>query len=147
MLFSLLDVSTAEQISKVLIHATAPAFLLSAVASFIALLISRMNGIMDRIRTINAIQSTDTTRLHLKADLPRLKLRAKLLHRSIYFATASAILTTVLIAASFVVAIFQGKHEYGAALLFILTLSLFGISLWNFAREIRISLTEFDHIY
>jgi Protein of unknown function (DUF2721) len=51
----------------------APAFLIGAVAGLIAVLVGRMNGIIDRIRMVNGIAADDEARAHLKADLPRLK--------------------------------------------------------------------------
>jgi hypothetical protein len=45
-----------------------------------------MNGIIDRIRTVNGIAADDEVRAHLKSDLPRLKRRAKLINDAIYFA-------------------------------------------------------------
>ena len=38
------------QLSQVIAQATAPSFLLGAVSGFVAVLIGRMNGVLDRIR-------------------------------------------------------------------------------------------------
>ena len=72
-----LDAVPPDQLSQVIAHATAPSFLLGAVSGFVAVLMGRMNGIIDRIRTVNAIPEDDQARAYLKADLPRLKRRAK----------------------------------------------------------------------
>ncbi len=98
------DTPTVEQLSQVMIHATAPAFILGALASFISLIIGRMNGIIERSRMIGAIPDTDTHRRHLKEDLPRLRRRSYLLHRAIHFAVGSAIVTTLLICLAFATA-------------------------------------------
>jgi hypothetical protein len=58
-----------DQLSQVTSQATAPAFLLGGVSGFAATLITRMNGIIDRIRSLNAIADDDPTQAHLKADL------------------------------------------------------------------------------
>jgi Protein of unknown function (DUF2721) len=58
-------------LSEVISHSTAPAFLLGAVSGFVAVLMGRMNGVIDRIRSINAIPDTDPDRSHLRSDLPR----------------------------------------------------------------------------
>src|SRR5262245_19345674 len=71
------DASLAH-LSQVISHATAPTFLLGAVAAFIAVLVGRMNNIIERSRAINAIPDKDPIRGHLKADLPRLRRRARL---------------------------------------------------------------------
>jgi hypothetical protein len=40
---------------------------------------------------------------------------------------------------------FQLAHERGVAILFIVSLTAFTVSLVDFAREVRIALSEFDH--
>jgi hypothetical protein len=42
-------------------------------------------------------------------------------------------------------AFFQIQHERGVAVLFIVALGAFVVSLIDFAREVRIALTQFDH--
>jgi len=134
-----------DQLSNVISHVMAPAFLIGAVAGLIAVLMGRMNGIIDRIRMVNGIAGDDEARAHLKSDLPRLKRRAKLMNDAIYLAVASALCTTVLVIVAFVTAFFAFRHEPGVALMFILALGLLGASLLTLAREVRIALTEFDH--
>jgi Protein of unknown function (DUF2721) len=134
-----------DQLSNVIAHVMAPAFLIGAVAGFVAVLVGRMNGIIDRIRTVNGIAADDEARAHLKSDLPRLKRRAKLMNDAIFFAVASALCTTVLVILAFVSAFLGFRHEPGVAGMFVLALGLFGASLLTLAREVRIALTEFDH--
>lgn len=134
-----------DQLSNVISHVMAPAFLIGAVAGFVAVLMGRMNGIIDRIRTVNGIAADDKTRAHLKSDLPRLKLRAKLINDAIYFAVGSALCTTVLVILAFLTVLFGLRHELGVAVMFIVALGLFGASLLTLAREVRIALNEFDH--
>ena len=99
---------TLSQISTVMVHATAPAFLLGATGSFIGLLASRLNVIIDRSRSIHGIRDQENERIELKADIPRLKARAALLQRAISMAVASAICTTLLIVWGFCAA-FRGS--------------------------------------
>lgn len=70
------DTPSISQLAHVISQATAPAFLLGALAAFIALLINRMNRIVDRTAILNAIPDHDTARSRLKPDLPRLRRRA-----------------------------------------------------------------------
>lgn len=133
------------QLSQVIAQATAPSFLLGAVSGFVAVLIGRLNGVLERIRTINAIPDDDAVRQYLKADLPRLIRRAKLLNHAVYMAVGSALATTLLVIVAFVSALLQFRHEPGAAVMFILALSLMALSLLALAREVRIALTEYDH--
>jgi hypothetical protein len=140
-----LETPTVSQISLVMVHATAPAFLLGATGSFVALLAARFNVIIDRSRAIHGIKDQDHERLALKADIPRLKARARLLQRAIAFGVASSICTTLLIAWSFGAAFIGFNHEAGAAALFVLSLFLFAVALMILAREVRMGLNELDH--
>jgi hypothetical protein len=137
--------ATTERLSQVIAHSMAPAFLLGAVAGFVALLMGRMNGIIDRMRTINAIPDHDTARAYLRSDLARLERRAKLVNKAIYFAVGSAISTTLLLMTAFVAAFFGLRHELGAGALFLMALALMCAALVTLAREVRIALSEFDH--
>ena len=134
-----------DRLSNVISHVMAPAFLIGAVAGFVAVLMGLMNGIIERIRAVNGIADNDEVRAHLKSDLPRLKRRAKLINDAIYFAVGSALCTTVLVILAFVTAFFGFRHELGAAVMFIVALGLLGASLLTLAREVRIALNEFDH--
>jgi hypothetical protein len=134
-----------DQLAHVIAQATAPSFLLGAVSGFVAVLMGRMNGIIDRIRVVNAIADDDPTRAHLKADLPRLKRRAKLMNDAIYLAVGSAICTTLLLIVAFATAYLGLRHEPGAALMFVLALALMCAALVTLAREVRIALTDYEH--
>jgi hypothetical protein len=129
----------------VIAQAIAPAFILGALAAFISLLILRMNRVVDRSQTLNAIGGDNPARVHLKSDLPRLKQRAVLLNRAILYAALSAIFATLLVMVAFVNAFFGIRHERGIAVMFIVTLGFFAASLINLARETRIALHEFDY--
>ena len=76
----------AGQLSQVMSEATGPAFVLGAVAAFIAVLLNRMNVVIDRVRNLNEITDNDAARGHLRADIPRLRQRAKLLNSATHLA-------------------------------------------------------------
>ena len=67
---------------------TAPGFLLGAVTSFISVLIA-----LDRSQALNAIKADHPIKTELKSDIPRLRHRAALLNKAIFFSTVSAIAT------------------------------------------------------
>jgi Protein of unknown function (DUF2721) len=140
-----LDTPSVAQLSQVITQVTAPAFLLGAVASFTSVLIARMNRIIDRAQVLNAIGEDETSRAHLKQDIPRLKRRAVLLNKSILFSTFAAITTSVLVIVAFLSAYLNVAHEYGVGVLFVLALAFFTASLVNLARETRIALHDLDH--
>jgi uncharacterized protein DUF2721 len=139
------DTPSVSQLSHVISQAAAPAFLLGALAAFIAVLISRLNRIVDRTVVLNGIPNDDTVRNRLKADLPRLMRRAAMMNRAIFWAVVASIALTLLVIVAFVAAFLQLQHERGVALFFMISLGAFTISLVDFAREVRIALSEFDH--
>ena len=139
------ELPSVSQLSQVISQAAAPAFLLGALAAFIAVLISRFNRIVDRTIVLNAIADNDATKSRLKADLPRLMRRAAMINRAIFWAVIGSITITLMVIVAFVSAFFQIQHERGVAVLFIISLGAFVVSLVDFAREVRIALSEFDH--
>jgi hypothetical protein len=139
------DTPSVSQLSLVISQAAAPAFLLGALAAFIAVLISRLNRIVDRTIFINSIPDDDTVRYRLKADLPRLMRRAAMMNRAIFWAVVASISVTILVIVAFLTAFFQLQHERGVAIFFLLSLGAFTVSLIDFAREVRIALSEYDH--
>src|SRR6516162_1439168 len=139
------DTPSITQLSQVIGQVAAPAFLLGAVAAFTSMLISRMNRIIDRSQALNAIRDDDASKAHLKLDIPRLKRRAALLNSAILFSTMSAIITSLLVIVAFVCAFYNMAHEYAVALLFVVALGFFTVSLVYLAREARIALNELDH--
>ena len=135
----------AAQLSEVFSQATAPAFVLGAVAAFVAILLSRMKTLVNRIRRLNEIADDDVLRGRLKADIPLLRQRAQLLNSATHLALLSGISTSLLLVVGFASAFFRLRHEYGAGLLFAVAVALLGGALFKFAQEVRMGLTEFDH--
>ncbi|MCX5571718.1 MULTISPECIES: DUF2721 domain-containing protein [Kaistia] len=141
-----MDSPTLSHLSQVMLHATAPAFLLGATASFVGLLVGRFNVLIDRSRSIHGISDDDELRKVLKSDIPRLRSRVRLLHRAISLAIASSLCTTLLIVWSFAAAFLDQDHQVGAALFFIVAMALFVGALLFLAREISIGLNDIDHL-
>ena len=94
---------------------------------------------------LNGIPDDDAARSRLKADLPRLMRRAAMMNRTIFWAVVASIAVTLLVIVAFLTAFFQLQHERGVAIFFLISLGAFTISLVDFAREVRIALSEFDH--
>jgi hypothetical protein len=94
---------------------------------------------------LNGIPADDTVRYRLKADLPRLMQRAAMMNRAIFWAVIASISVTILVIVAFLTAFFQMQHERGVAIFFVISLGAFTISLIDFAREVRIALSEYDH--
>jgi hypothetical protein len=53
--------------------------------------------------------------------------------------------TALLLVLGFATSFFRLRHEYGAGLLFAVAVSLLGGSLFRFAQEVRMGLSEADH--
>jgi hypothetical protein len=133
------NLPTMDQRQLVISQAAAPAFILGAVASFLSVLLSHMARITDRSRAIHGLAEGDPKK-GLKGIVPQLRLRARILHRAIYWAVGSGIVTCLLMIVAFGSAYFGVRHEPGAAVLFIAALGLFTASLVSFAREVGIAL-------
>src|SRR3974390_633723 len=65
-----------DQLSRIIATVAAPAFLLGAVAAFIAVLVSRFNRVIDRAQYLHGIVDEDGSKASLKDDIPRLQRRA-----------------------------------------------------------------------
>ena len=141
----LTDTPSVTQLSQVISQSAAPAFLPGALGAFIAILISRLTRIVDRTVVLNGIADDDMVRCRLKADLPRLKQRAAMMNRAIFWAVIASISVTLLVIVAFVTALLQIQHERGVAIFFMISLGAFTVSLVDFAREVRIALSEYDH--
>ena len=139
------ETPTVGQLAQVISQAAAPAFLLGALAAFIAVLISRLNRIVDRTIVLNAIPEDDPLKSRLKADVPRLMRRAAMMNRAIFWSVIGRLAISVMVIVAFVCAFFHVPHERGVALLFVVALAAFTMSLIDFAREVRIALSEYDH--
>src|SRR5882672_5649032 len=129
------EMPSVTQLSQVISQAAAPAFLLGALAAFIAVLISRLNRIIDRTIVLNGIPDDDAVRSRLKADLPRLMQRARMVNRAILWAVIGSISVSVLVIVAFASAFFEVQHERGVAILFMISIGAFVVSLIDFARE------------
>ena len=139
------EVGSVDHLSQVISHAVAPSFLLAAVAGFVTVLFTRMTNILDRVRNLHVIPDEGHDRSFLKADIPRLQRRAKLVNNAILLSICSGIVAAILIIFAFASAYLGFEHVWGAAVLFMVALGLLASSLVVFAIEVRISLTNYDH--
>ena len=71
--------------------------------------------------------------------------RAAIVNRAILWAVVGSISVSVLVIVAFASAFFEVQHERGVAILFMISLGAFTISLVDFAREVRMAVSEFDH--
>ncbi len=133
-----------DQLARIIGSVAAPAFLLGAVASFISVLIARINHVIERSQYLHGIADGDASKAYLKTDLPRLRRRAALPNRSLFCSILAAILTALIIIVAFISAFYHLAHEYGVALLFVAALISFCVALIDLARETRLALHDND---
>jgi hypothetical protein len=134
-----------ESVAHVIALATGPAFLLAAVLSFLFLLVARMAQVVDRARALDDIDDKDERRAQLKADMPLLRRRARLLNLAIALTILSGVLTAVLIIVAFLGALFDFPTEFAIVALFVIALTSFMVSLSFLTREAMMSVAEFKH--
>jgi hypothetical protein len=140
----MIDAPDLERLTHIFSQATAPTFFLGSVAAFVSLMSTRLITVVARIRQINAIKPDDPQRQHLKADLERLKRRAKLLAQGMRVALVAGICATILLAIIFASEFFGLSHAYGAGALFMIATVALGVGLWYFVLECNIQLSAAD---
>ena len=134
-----------DQLSQAISHAIAPAFLLGAMTGFVSMLSSRIDAVLNRIRSLNAIPQDDPDKALLKQDIPRLTHRLALQRRALLLTVAAGFVTTILMISSFALAIFGVQHVWIAAVLFIVALALFCAAVVTVGLDGMISVHKFDH--
>jgi len=132
-------VADIDQLSAAISHATAPAFMLGAVAGFLSILIGRMERIVDRNRALQSGgEALDPSiRDAIAKSFAR---RMALLGRAIYFAVLSALVTAALLISAFAAALLGVGHAGIVALMFVVALALLMASLIELTLEIRVHL-------
>ena len=105
---------------------------------------SRLSAVVARLQTLNAITDEEHLRIHLKADVERLRRRARFLNSGILASLRGELSATLLLAILFVSEFFGLRYAYGAGLLFVISTFLLGFALFRFAQEASISLSEAD---
>lgn len=139
----MLETPPPSQLSQVISQSIAPAFVLGAVASFISVLVTRLNRIIDRCRLLAGHdQNQGSPDLVGVVDISGLNARAELINRAILWAVGSALSTLLLMIVAFISAFLELPHERGVGFLFLVALVLFGASLTYFGKEIRIVIKD-----
>jgi hypothetical protein len=138
-----LDTPSILQLSTVISQVAGPAFLLAAEAQFVQVLVSRLDRVIDRARYLRSLDDGDP-QVPLRSELPTLRRRAVLLHRSIYWTVGSGVVTSLLVILAFLTAMLHLQHEYGAAIMFTLSMAMFAFALIAFSKEIKLAFLEVE---
>ncbi len=128
-------ITDIDQLSVAISHATAPAFMLGAVAGFLTILIARLERVADKSKALRlSDENTDPTGAVATSFMRRMEL----LSRAILFAVLSALVTAALLIAAFFAALVGIGHGQIVAMMFAVALMLLMASLVQLAREIRV---------
>ena len=131
-------VADIDQLSSAISHATAPAFMLGAVAGFLSILIARFERIGDRNRALRSAEGGAVEPSLREAITACYARRMDLLSRAIYFAVLSALVTAALLIGAFFSALIGIGHAGVVAMMFVVALALLMVSLVELTREIRV---------
>jgi len=125
-----------DHLSAAISHATAPAFMLGAVAGFLSILTSRLERIVDRSQALRAADGRPIDPSGAMAS----SFSRRMIHlsRAIYFAVLSALVTAALLIAAFLAALVGIGHGQIIALMVVVSLGLLMASLVELTREIRV---------
>jgi hypothetical protein len=134
-------VTDIDHLSVAIVHATAPAFMLGAVAGFLSILIGRFERVADKIGALRTSGAGLDPTGESAASLAR---RMKLLIRAIYFAVLSALVTAALLIGAFFTALLGIGHGQIVAALFATALALLMASLVEFTREVRVYISQLN---
>lgn len=124
-----------DHLNDAIVHATAPAFMLGAVASFLAILIGRLERVADKRRALRAASPVPDIAVEMDSAFAR---RMELLSRAIAFAVLSALFTAGLLIGGFLAALLGVGHGIVMAGMFAIALGLLMASLVDLAREMSI---------
>jgi len=131
-----------DHLSSAISHATAPAFMLGAVAGFLSILVARLERIVDRNRNLRSASPDAVDPASRDAIAAAFERRMVLLSRAIYFAVLSALVTAALLISAFLAALVGIGHGGIIALMFTGALALLMASLVELTREIRIHMAN-----
>ena len=117
--------SHLSDVSRVIQLAIAPVFLLTAIATLINAMNTRLGRIVDRRRVVNQrleAQAAGPQATALEGEIRRLARRIKTIYHGIFCAVLSALLVCMVVASAFVGALLQIDLARAVAVLFILAM-------------------------
>jgi hypothetical protein len=135
-------VDTFHNFERMRFAPIAPAFLLSACAAVLSVLMNRLWRILDQFRALDSDRATPES----LQDAGRLLVRARLIYHAIRSTIGSALAIAAVVLVVFLDTLFGMTHERGSALLFLLAFGLFShafVCLW---REVRIAMLKFGEL-
>ncbi len=128
-------------ISHAIQQAVAPVFLLAGIGAILNVLTSRLARIIDRSRQLHGRIETvsESKAKDIRQELNTLTKRGRVVHRSIAFATTSALLICVVIATLFISAVADWDSSIPVVALFVLAMCSLILALTGLLREIQLA--------
>jgi hypothetical protein len=93
---------------------------------------------------LKTLTEDDPATMAFKSDIPVLRARIRWLHRAVLLAITSGAATTILIVTAFAMALLEMSHDWGTAVLFIVSLSFFTAALVILGLDVKQSVGEYD---
>ncbi len=139
--------SHLTDISRVIQLAVAPVFLLTAIATLINALNSRLGRIVDRRRVVQERQQTQVSDAAAAAQLEirMLVRRSRLVYYAIFCAVLSALLVCLVVAGAFLGALLGADLARSVAALFIAAMVAMIAALGLFLREVFLAVRSGTH--
>lgn len=138
--------SHLTDISRVIQLAVAPVFLLTAIATLINAMNSRLGRIVDRRRRIQErLQGAPAPAAEDSAELRMLDRRGQLIYFSIFSAVLSALLVCLVVAGAFLGALLAADLAQAVAGLFVLAMFSMIVGLGLFLREVYLAVRAGSH--
>ena len=113
---------------------------LGAMAGLLGVLFARLNRLVDMINALNAGREDAPADSRTHAAPPAFERRVRLLARAVEFTVIGGVLTACLVIEGFAAAFLRADQAYGAAILFMLAMGFFVLSLLCLLIEVRIAM-------
>ncbi len=139
--------SHVVDISRVIQLAVAPVFLLTAIATMINAMNTRLGRIVDRRRKVSERLNdpNEEVAFEAKSELRSLFRRIRLAYISILFSVLSGLLICLVIAGAFIGALVSVDLARVVAVTFVLAMFSMVISLGMFLREVYLAVSSGSH--
>jgi len=131
-----------QDITHTIQLSVAPVFLLTALATTLGVLATRLGRIVDRARRVETRLGSEAEEAR-SASVQELKLlgyRARLIHWALTAGTSAALLVCLVIAVGFLGYLFDARVGTAMAILFILAMTGFVLALLCFLREVFLAI-------
>lgn len=132
----MLQTISVDEITRVIGQATAPSFLLAAIAGMLSLLTTRLARISDRMHAIRGTHEAS------EQELRHLRWRVRHTNVSIACCVIGGSLTGVMVMLLFLDALLGYNNSRAIAVLFIAVMNLFAVALIFFWLEVYVSLSN-----